>query len=156
EEPEEPEDPLSAAFHCRYRALGLAIRSPDGVVYAFDHALHVSSGVAVLPLRVKISISPGRAFARQRISPHVATVPASRTSDSYAAVAERPLAIPNTLPGLLVAATMRPDDSRISDVTCRAATRASSVARAGSPERRKIFPSLPVPISSDPLFSIKR
>ena len=45
-------------------------------------AIGVSSGVAVLPERVKISTSPGLELARQRMAPHVATVPASRTSDS--------------------------------------------------------------------------
>src|SRR4029453_2472069 len=60
----------------------------------------------------------------------------------------------NTLPGLLVPATIRPPPSRTSDVTCRAAARVSSVALAGSPHSRKILPSFPVPTRRDPSASI--
>src|SRR5262245_24492556 len=73
--------PLSTARHCRYRAFGLAICSPSAIVYGFDHALHVSSGVAVLPDRVDTCTCPGFAVARHRSTPQLATVPASRTSD---------------------------------------------------------------------------
>jgi hypothetical protein len=62
--------------------LGLAICSPSALAYAVDHALQVSSGVAVLPERVGSCTCPARAVARQRITPQLATVPASRTSDS--------------------------------------------------------------------------
>jgi hypothetical protein len=63
--------------------------SPSGRVYAFDHGLHVSSGFAVLPDRVKTCTSDALPEARHRTAPHVATVPASRTSDTYVPVAAR-------------------------------------------------------------------
>jgi hypothetical protein len=52
------------------------------LLYGFDQALQVSSGVAVLPERDSSWICPGFADARHLITPHVATVPASRMSDS--------------------------------------------------------------------------
>src|SRR5438093_1325962 len=75
--------PVRTARHCRYRAFGLTIGDPSPLVTADDQALHVSSGVSVLPERVNISILPstGR-VARQLSAPHVATVCASRGSDS--------------------------------------------------------------------------
>ncbi len=44
---------VNTARHCRYRAFGLEMGSPPALVYAWDHALQVSSGVAVFPVRVK-------------------------------------------------------------------------------------------------------
>src|SRR6185295_4255951 len=151
-----PCDPLvvKTARHCRYRAFGLAIGSPPAFVYAFDHALQVSSGVAVLPVRVNTEISPGLAAARQRIAPQLATVPASRTSDSYVPRRAAAGESANSFPGLLAAPTIRPEDSRSRAVTCRAVARASSVARAGLPLTLKILPSVPVPISRLPEGSI--
>ena len=40
--------------------MGLLIGSPSATVCGFDHGLHVSSGVAVLPERVTICTCPGR------------------------------------------------------------------------------------------------
>src|SRR5437764_12668720 len=73
----------STARHCRYRALGLAIGEPSGAAYAGDHALHVSSGVSVLPDRVNSSIwLPAPLEPCQLSAPHVAIVCASRGSAS--------------------------------------------------------------------------
>src|SRR4051812_36195359 len=75
--------PLRTARHCRYRAFGLVIADPSGAEYAADHALHVSSGVSVLPLRVDSSIRLSRGIVpRHRSEPHVASICASRASDS--------------------------------------------------------------------------
>src|SRR6185312_2126733 len=76
--------PVSTARHCRYRAFGLAIGEPSAFEYGADHELQVSSGVSVLPLRVEISILASRGTEPcQRIDPHVASICASRASDSY-------------------------------------------------------------------------
>ena len=58
------------------------IGEPSALVYAADQVLHVSSGVSVLPLRVKSSILPPAVVPRQLIAPHVDTICASRVSDS--------------------------------------------------------------------------
>ena len=56
---------------------------PSAAVYGPDHALHVASGVRVLPVRVCSAIDvPGGVVACQRIVPHVATVVVSRTSET--------------------------------------------------------------------------
>src|SRR4051794_30003031 len=75
--------PVSTARHCRYRALGLVIGEPSGDAYADDHALQVSSGVSVFPLRVVSStlLSFGT-VPRQLNVPQVATIWASLGSDS--------------------------------------------------------------------------
>src|SRR5580704_7958410 len=62
-----------------YRAFGLVIA--PGWLRGSDQSPHVESGRAELPLRVRIP-TPGRK-PRQEIRPHLATVPASRTGDSY-------------------------------------------------------------------------
>src|SRR5262245_60314939 len=74
--------PVNTARHCRYRAFGLAIRPLCASVYGVDQAVYVSSGVAVLPDRVDTCTCPGFAVARHRNTPQLATVEASRTSDS--------------------------------------------------------------------------
>ena len=59
------------------------MRAPSAVVYGPDHALHVASGVRVLPVRVCSAIVvPDGVVACQRIVPHVATVVVSRTSET--------------------------------------------------------------------------
>ena len=146
----------NTARHCRYRAFGLAIGSPPALVYGLDHALQVSSGVAVLPVRVKREISPWVAEARQRIAPQLATVPASRTSDSYVPRRAAAGESANSFPGLLAAPMIRPEGSRSRAVTCRAVARARSVARAGLPLTLKILPSVPVPTSRLPDGSMTR
>src|SRR5713101_7021698 len=75
--------PVNTARHCRYRAFGLVMDEPSALAYADDHTLHVSSGVSVLPLRVKSSMRfPAGVDPRQLIAPHVETIWASRDSDS--------------------------------------------------------------------------
>src|SRR5580765_4193196 len=73
--------PVRTARHCRYRAFGLVIDEPSALVYAPDHALQVSSGVSVLPVRVKSSMRLPVAAAgdvpRQLIAPQVDTICAS-------------------------------------------------------------------------------
>ena len=82
--------PASTAFHCRYRAFGLLISSPLDAAYGPLQALHVSSGVAVLPDRVNTSTRPPAGTdARQLSVPQSATVCASRTSDVYVPSAAR-------------------------------------------------------------------
>ena len=96
--------PLITARHCRYRAFGLVIDVPSACVYADDQLLHVSSGVSVLPDRVKSSTRvPDGFVVRQLIVPHVATVCASRASDSYVPRVARSDVKRNSLPGLAVA-----------------------------------------------------
>src|SRR5215472_19019068 len=71
--------PVSTARHCTYRAFGFAIVVPSGLVVPGDQALHVSSGVSVLPDRVETSIFvPAGVVPRQLRAPHVAMVCASR------------------------------------------------------------------------------
>jgi hypothetical protein len=56
---------------------------PSALPYGGDQALQVSSGVGVFPERVEISIAaPSGVDPRQLIDPHVATIRASRGSDS--------------------------------------------------------------------------
>src|SRR5260370_21959853 len=96
--------PVRTARHCRYRAFGLEIGEPLALVAAGDHVLHVSSGVSVLPERVNISIRPSDGtVACQLSAPHVATVCASRASDSYVPRAARSAPRRNSLPGFAVA-----------------------------------------------------
>jgi len=77
---------------------------PSALVYAADQALHVSSGVSVLPARVKSSILlPAAAVPCQLIVPQVDTICASRVSDSYVTRAARSGDTRNSLPGLAVA-----------------------------------------------------
>ena len=66
-----------------YRALGLVMGelSPDPEAGA--QALQASSGVSVFPVRVKTSIcEPYGTVPRQRSDPQVASICASRGSDS--------------------------------------------------------------------------
>src|SRR5687767_6387577 len=75
-------EPESVARHCRYRAFGLTIGDPSAAVCAGDQSLHVSSGVSVLPERVKSSTRlPEGVDPRQLMAPHVDAICASRTSD---------------------------------------------------------------------------
>ena len=77
------DEPLSTARHCRYRALGLVIGDPSALAYGPAQSLHASSGVLVLPDRLKTStFEPAGTLARQPITPHVETKRASFTSDS--------------------------------------------------------------------------
>src|SRR5215471_11446534 len=95
--------PVNTARHCRYRALGLAMVEPSGFVYADDQLLQASSGVSVLPDRVKSSIRPPfGTVPRQLTVPHDATVLASRTSDSYVPRVARSAESRNSLPGFAV------------------------------------------------------
>ena len=75
----------------------------------------------MLPLRVKTFTAPEFVAARQRITPQVATVPASRTSDSNVPRRAGDGESANSFPGLLAAPTIRPEGSRRSAVTWRAA-----------------------------------
>src|SRR6478609_9311833 len=76
--------PDSTARHCKYLAFGLVIAEPSGFVYAVDHALHVSSGVSVLPDLVNSSTRVPAGVVPCHVSaPHVETIWASRLSDSY-------------------------------------------------------------------------
>ena len=80
------------------------IGEPSALVYAADQALHVSSGVSVLPDRVKSSMRlPPGAVPCQLIVPHVATICASRGSDSYVPRGARSGESRNSLPGFAVA-----------------------------------------------------
>src|SRR5215471_12550918 len=75
--------PVRTARHWRYRAFGLAMAEPSDAEYGADHALQVSSGVSVLPLRVEISIFESFGTEpRHRIDPHVASICASCAADS--------------------------------------------------------------------------
>ena len=95
--------PVRTARHCRYRAFGLVIGDPSTLAYAADQALHVSSGVSVLPDRVNSAIwLPGGADPCQLTVPHVAIVCASRASDSYVPREARSDDRRNTLPGFAV------------------------------------------------------
>ena len=85
-------------------AVGLVIADPSAAVYAADHGLQVSSGVAVLPVRVEISMPlPVGVDPRQRMAPQVATVCASRGSDSYVPRGARSGDKRNNFPGFAVA-----------------------------------------------------
>src|SRR5262245_21403993 len=75
--------PVRTTRHCRYRAFGLVIADPVLLVYADDHALHVASGVSVLPDRVNTStFDPAGVVACQPTTPQVEIICASRASDS--------------------------------------------------------------------------
>ena len=75
--------PVRTARHCRYRALGLAMGAPSDGTALVDQALQVSSGVAVLPLRVASSILlPLGTVPCQLSAPQVASICASPGSDS--------------------------------------------------------------------------
>ena len=75
--------PVSTTRHWRKRALGLVTGEPSAAVWGADHGLHVSSGVSVLPDRVKTSIRPPAGTVPRQLSvPQVATARASRGSDS--------------------------------------------------------------------------
>src|SRR5262245_20900737 len=99
-----PRPRANTARHCRYRAFGLVMGEPFGLVYGEDQALQVSSGVSVLPLREYSSIlSPFPVPPRQLSDPHVAIICASRGSDSYVPFAARSSVSLNSLPGFAVA-----------------------------------------------------
>src|SRR5687767_5006647 len=66
--------------HCKKRARGLGTLPRCGSEWTACHALQVSFGVSVLPLRVSITTFP---FARHQIFPHAAVDFASSTEDSY-------------------------------------------------------------------------
>src|SRR5215470_17961143 len=96
--------PLNTARHCRYRAFGLAMGALPPDAAAGAQALHASSGVSVFPLRVKSSnCEPFGTDPCQRMAPQVATICASRGSDSYVPRAARSDDSLNTFPGLAVA-----------------------------------------------------
>ena len=77
------EVPVRTARHCRYRAFGLVIGEPSALPYGPAQSLHASSGVLVLPDRLKTStFAPAGTLARQPSTPHVDTKRASFTSDS--------------------------------------------------------------------------
>ena len=55
---------LESARHCTKRAFGLAMAEPPGSDTGSDHSLHVRSGRAELPARVRnTSVEPGRLLA---------------------------------------------------------------------------------------------
>src|SRR3954462_15602817 len=75
--------PVSTARHCRYLAFGLAMAAPSVGNEFVDHALQVSSGGSVLPLRVASSMRlPWGTVPRQLNPPQVETICASLGSDS--------------------------------------------------------------------------
>src|SRR5215470_18082607 len=85
-------EPVNTACHWMYRAFGLVIALP-AVATGCDHSLHVLSGRAELPLRVRnITCAPDGMSPRQPIRPHRAALPASWTADS-----KMPL-VPNWVP----------------------------------------------------------
>src|SRR5215470_9614323 len=97
---------------------------PSGLPYGADHALHVSSGVSVLPVRVEISIFPSFGTDQcQRIEPHVANICASRASDSYVPRGACSDETRNSLPGFAVATNICPRAFLINAVTCCAPAR---------------------------------
>src|SRR3954465_10573847 len=107
---------------------------PSGAEYGADHALHVSSGVSVFPLRVDTSILLSLGMVpRQRSEPQVASIWASRASDSYVPRCARSDESRNSLPGLAVAKNIWPRAFFTKVVTCCAPARVSSVGRSGSP-----------------------
>ena len=70
------------AFHWKYRASGLCTASPSACWYGPAQSLHVSSGVSVLPVRENTwTRAPDSGWVRQASVPHLATVPASLTSE---------------------------------------------------------------------------
>src|SRR5690242_17065726 len=96
--------PVRTARHCRYRAFGLTMGELSAFAYAGDQALHVSSGVSVLPERVESSMRlPLVAVPRQLSAPHADTICASRGSDSYVPRGARSAPKRNSLPGFAVA-----------------------------------------------------
>src|SRR5213593_3387577 len=73
-----PLTPCISAFHAMYRALGLVMREPEGVVRGADHSLQVRSGLAELPERVRnASEHPAGTSARHLRLPHREAVPES-------------------------------------------------------------------------------
>src|SRR5258706_8448269 len=73
------EEFFKTARHWRYLVFGLATCPPLGSVSAVLHALHVSSGFSVFPVRVWTVTLP---LERHQIRPQVAIVFASSTDES--------------------------------------------------------------------------
>src|SRR6186997_224784 len=146
--------PVSTAFHCRYRALGLVICEPSAFAYEELHSLHASSGVRVLPERVKIStLVPAGAVARHATTPHVETRRASFTSDSKLPRVARTDDTDISSPGFAVARNVR-SPARAIIVACCAGTRVTSTALTGSPLKRNSLPFVPVATSTAPSDSM--
>jgi hypothetical protein len=95
--------PVSTARHCRYLAFGLVIGEPSPLAYGPAQSLHASSGVLVLPDRLKTStFAPAGTLARQPMTPQLDTNRASLTSDSYVPRAARVGDIAISNPGFAV------------------------------------------------------
>ena len=92
---------------------------------------------------------PAGTVARQDSTPQVATMRASRTSDTYSPSRARVEETDASRPGLAVAINVRAPDVT-SVVACSAGARPTSTGRRGVPARRKSLPLEPVATSSEP------